>query len=147
MKLHQLPTQKTQRTSARRIGRGFGSQKGGHTVGKGTKGQKSRSGGQTRPGFEGGQVPLYKQLPKYRGFTARSGKPKGINLSDLEAKFEDGASVTIKALRAAGLLRSTEQEAKILGNGEIKKKLTIKGITLSKSAEEKITKAGGKINA
>lgn len=147
MKLSTLPKQKGVRRPSKRIGRGYGSGVGGHTVGRGTKGQKSRTGGKIRPGFAGGQTPLYKALPQYHGFSPRENKPVVVNLEQLEAKFKSGDRVTLKTLRAAGILKASEDSIKILGYGEITKKLTVSGVPLSKSAKEKIIKAGGKADA
>ena len=125
-----------------RRGRGHGSGNG-KTAGKGHKGQKARSGA-PRPGFEGGQMPLYRRIPK-RGFTCPSSKDiVGINLSALE-RFEDGAVVDIEALIETGIVRNPKDGVKILGNGEITKKLTVKANAFSASAQEKIEAAGGTV--
>ena len=124
-----------------RRGRGHGSGNG-KTAGKGHKGQKARSGA-PRPGFEGGQMPLYRRIPK-RGFTCRNSKEiVGINLSYLE-RFEDGATVTVESLVEAGIVKNTRDGVKILGNGELTKKLTVQANALSASAKEKIEALGGK---
>ena len=124
-----------------RRGRGHGSGNG-KTAGKGHKGQKARSGA-PRPGFEGGQMPLYRRLPK-RGFTCRNSKEiVGINLSYLE-RFEDGATVTVESLVEAGIVKNTRDGVKILGNGELTKKLTVQANAFSASAKEKIEALGGK---
>ena len=123
-----------------RKGRGHGSGNG-KTAGKGHKGQKARSGS-PRPGFEGGQMPLYRRIPK-RGFTCPSHKDiVGINLSVLD-RFEDGAVVDIDALIETGIVRNPKDGVKILGNGEITKKLTVKANAFSESAKEKIEAIGG----
>ena len=123
-----------------RIGRGHGSGNG-KTAGKGHKGQKARSGA-PRPGFEGGQMPLYRRLPK-RGFTNRNSLTiVGINLSALEG-FEDGAVVTVDSLIESGIVRNPKDGVKILGNGELTKKLTVKANAFSASAKEKIEALGG----
>ena len=123
-----------------RRGRGHGSGNG-KTAGKGHKGQKARSGA-PRPGFEGGQMPLFRRLPK-RGFTNRNSKDIVIlNVSDLNC-FEDGAEVTIESLLDAGLINRVCDGVKILGNGELTKKLNVKVSAYSASAKEKIEKAGG----
>ena len=128
-----------QRDNFRR-GRGHGSGNG-KTAGKGHKGQKARSGG-TRPGFEGGQMPLYRRIPK-RGFNCPSHKEiVGINLSALD-RFEDGAVVDVDALVESGVVRNPKDGVKILGNGDITKKLTVKANAFSASAKEKIEAAGG----
>ncbi len=125
-----------------RRGRGHGSGNG-KTAGKGHKGQKARSGA-PRPGFEGGQMPLYRRIPK-RGFTCPSSKDiVGINLSALN-RFEDGAVVDIDALLESGIVKNPRDGVKILGNGEITKKLTVKANAFSASAQEKIEAAGGTV--
>lgn len=124
-----------------RRGRGHGSGNG-KTAGKGHKGQKARSGA-TRPGFEGGQMPLYRRIPK-RGFTCPSSKDiVGINLAVLNDRFEDGAVVDVEALMESGIVKNPKDGVKILGNGEITKKLTVKANAFSASAKEKIEAAGG----
>ena len=124
-----------------RRGRGHGSGNG-KTAGKGHKGQKARSGA-PRPGFEGGQMPLYRRIPK-RGFTCRNHKEiVAINLSALE-RFEDGAEVTVASLIEAGIVKNARDGVKILGNGELTKKLTVKANAFSKTAVEKIEALGGK---
>ena len=123
-----------------RVGRGHGSGNG-KTAGKGHKGQKARSGA-PRPGFEGGQMPLYRRLPK-RGFTNRNTKDiVSINITELN-RFEDGAVVTIETLVENGVIKSPKDGVKILGNGELTKKLTVKANAFSASAAEKIPALGG----
>ena len=125
-----------------RRGRGHGSGNG-KTAGKGHKGQKARSGA-PRPGFEGGQMPLFRRLPK-RGFKCRNSKNIiSINVSDLN-RFEDGATVTVESLKEIGLVKNPRDGVKVLGNGELTKKLTVSVDAASKSAVEKIEAAGGKI--
>ena len=124
-----------------RVGRGHGSGNG-KTAGKGHKGQKARSGA-PRPGFEGGQMPLYRRLPK-RGFTNRNTKDiVSINITELN-RFEDGTVVTIETLVENGVIKNPKDGVKILGNGELTKKLTVKANAFSASAAEKIQAAGGK---
>ena len=124
-----------------RRGRGHGSGNG-KTAGKGHKGQKARSGA-PRPGFEGGQMPLYRRLPK-RGFTCRNSKEiVGINV-DVLNRFEDGAEVTIASLVENGIIKNPKDGVKILGNGELTKKLDVKVNAYSASAVEKIQALGGK---
>ena len=123
-----------------RVGRGHGSGNG-KTAGKGHKGQKARSGA-SRPGFEGGQMPLYRRLPK-RGFTNRNTKDiVSINITELN-RFEDGAVVTIETLVENGVIKNPKDGVKILGNGELTKKLTVKANAFSASAAEKIQALGG----
>ena len=125
-----------------RRGRGHGSGNG-KTAGKGHKGQKARSGA-PRLGFEGGQMPLFRRIPK-RGFTCRNSKNiVALNVSDLN-RFEDGADVTVAALIEIGLVKNPRDGVKILGNGELTKKLNVSVYAVSKTAEEKITAAGGKV--
>ncbi|MCR5397179.1 MAG: 50S ribosomal protein L15 [Lachnospiraceae bacterium] len=124
-----------------RRGRGHGSGNG-KTAGKGHKGQKARSGA-PRPGFEGGQMPLYRRIPK-RGFTNRNTKNiVAINVSDLE-RFENGTNVTVEVLRESGLVKNSFDGVKILGNGELTKKLDVQVNAFSASAKEKIEALGGK---
>lgn len=124
-----------------RKGRGHGSGNG-KTAGKGHKGQKARSGA-TRPGFEGGQMPLYRRIPK-RGFTCINSKEIiGINVSALE-RFEDGAEVSVETLVEAGIVSNPKDGVKILGSGELTKKLTVKANAFSAGAKEKIEALGGK---
>lgn len=143
MKLHELspaPGSKTKRT---RVGRGIGSGLG-KTSGRGHKGQNSRSGGGTRPGFEGGQRPLYLRLPK-RGFYNKFGKKYAeINVGTLEC-FEDGTVIDPVMLIECGLVKNIRDGVRILGNGELTKSLTVVAMGFSKSAEAKITAAGGKV--
>ena len=124
-----------------RRGRGHGSGNG-KTAGKGHKGQKARSGA-PRPGFEGGQMPLYRRLPK-RGFKCRNSKNiVGINVSALE-RFEDGATVTVETLLESGVIKNPQDGVKILGGGELTKKLTVQVDAFSAGAKEKIESLGGK---
>lgn len=125
-----------------RRGRGHGSGNG-KTAGKGHKGQKARSGGGTRPGFEGGQMPLYRRIPK-RGFTCINSKQIiGINVSALE-RFEDGTEVSVDTLIETGIVSNPKDGVKILGSGELTKKLTVKANAFSAGAKEKIEALGGK---
>ena len=143
MKLHELAPAEGSKKEHFRVGRGHGSGNG-KTAGKGHKGQNARSGGGVRPGFEGGQMPLYRRLPK-RGFNnARIATNYAIvNVSDLDV-FEDGAVVDAAALVESGLVNDQCDGIKILGNGEISKKLTVHAAAFSQSAKEKIEAAGGK---
>ena len=143
MKLNELLPPDGSRGTRKRVGRGVGSGKG-KTAGRGTKGHKSRSGGGVRPGFEGGQMPLHRRLPK-GGFTNIFKKKIAvINIRDL-AKFEGGSVVDEAALLRAGLVRGRRDGIKLLGQGEIKIPLTIKVNEVSKNAREKIIAAGGNI--
>ena len=142
MKLHELSPAENSTKSAWRKGRGPGSGNG-KTAGKGHKGQNARSGGGVRPGFEGGQLPLYRKLPK-RGFNNKFGKEYAIiNVSTLN-KFENGATVTIETLIEKGILDKALDGLKVLGNGELKKAITVVAKVFSETAREKIEAAGGK---
>ncbi len=142
MKLHELSPNAGSNKERKRIGRGHGSG-WGKTAGKGHKGQKARSGGGVRPGFEGGQMPLTQRIPK-RGFNnIFADKVVALNVSDLE-RFNDGITVDAEILEAAGLVKGKYDSIKILGNGELTKNLTVKANAFSASAKEKIEKAGGK---
>lgn len=142
MKLHELSPAAGSVTPAWRKGRGTGSGNG-KTAGKGHKGQNARSGGGVRPGFEGGQIPLYRKLPK-RGFHNKFAKNYAIvNVSALNV-FEDGATVNLVALMEKGIIRNAYDGLKVLGNGEIAKKLTVEASVFSATAKEKIEAAGGK---
>ena len=135
------PAEGSKHSTNFRVGRGHGSGNG-KTAGKGHKGQKARSGS-PRPGFEGGQMPLYRRIPK-RGFTCINHKDiVAINVSVLD-RFEDGAEVTVDTLVECGIVKNTRDGVKILGNGELTKKLTVKANAFSKSAVEKIEALGGK---
>ncbi|MBF0578423.1 50S ribosomal protein L15 [Erysipelotrichaceae bacterium RD49] len=142
MKLHELSTNQT-RKSRKRVGRGPGSGLG-KTAGRGQKGQKSRSGGGVRLGFEGGQTTLARRLPK-RGFTNFNRKEYAvINVKDLN-RFEDGTHVTPELLKSEGILKKQLAGVKILGEGTLEKKLHVTAAKFSKSAEEAIVKAGGTV--
>ncbi len=143
MKLHELQPAFGSTTAPKRLGRGVGSQLG-KTSGKGHKGAKARSGGGKRPGFEGGQMPLTRRLPK-RGFTNIFAKEYAtINVSALNV-FEDGATVTAEALLEMGLIKKAMDGVKVLGGGELQKKLTVSVAKVTASAKEKIEAIGGKV--
>ncbi len=144
MKLHELSPAKGSTKSPKRLGRGTGSGLG-KTSGKGHKGQHARSGGGTRPGFEGGQMPLTRRLPK-RGFTNIFSKEYSvINISDLE-RLEDGAVVTAESLKDARIIRKIEKDGvKILGRGELTKKLNVKVAKISETAKARIEALGGTV--
>ena len=142
MKLNELSPAQGSAKAAYRKGRGAGSGNG-KTAGKGHKGQNARSGGGVRVGFEGGQLPLYRKLPK-RGFKNRFAVNYAVvNVAALN-RFEDGAVVDVEALKAAKLVRKELDGVKILGNGELTKTLTVKATVFSATAKEKIEAAGGK---
>ncbi|NLK39067.1 MAG: 50S ribosomal protein L15 [Clostridiales bacterium] len=142
MKLHELSPAPGSSKAPKRVGRGIGSGSG-KTAGRGHKGQNARSGGGVKPGFEGGQLPLYRRLPK-RGFTNKFAKRYAIVNLDALNSFEDGAVVDYEALRAAGIVKKPYDGLKILANGELSKKITVKASIFSASAKEKIEAAGGK---
>ena len=142
MKLHELSPAEGSVKASFRKGRGAGSGNG-KTAGKGHKGQNARSGGGVRPGFEGGQLPLYRKLPK-RGFNNKFAKQYVVvNVAALNV-FEDGAVVDLDALLNSGIVRKTLDGVKVLGEGELTKKLTVQASVFSASAKEKIEAVGGK---
>lgn len=144
MKLHELSPAEGSKKSVKRVGRGAASG-WGKTAGKGHKGQKSRSGYSSRPGFEGGQMPLQRRVPK-RGFNNIFRKEYAtVNVSSLNERFEDGATVDLQALLDSGLVRKELDGVKILGNGEISKAITVKVDAVSETAKTKIEAAGGKV--
>ena len=142
MRLDELQPAEGSKFTRRRVGRGIGSGTG-KTSGKGHKGQNARSGGGVRPGFEGGQMPLYRRLPK-RGFKNIFAKQYvSVNVEELN-KFEDGAEVTAETLKENGIISKKLDGVKLLGRGDVTKKLNVKVAKYSASAKEKIEKAGGK---
>lgn len=144
MRLNTLSPAPGRITAAKRVGRGIGSGLG-KTAGRGHKGQKARSGGSVKPGFEGGQMPLQRRLPKY-GFSSRLGHvTAGIRLAEL-AKIDDDV-VDLAALRKAGLIDSTIKRAKIFLSGELNRALMIKGLVITKGARSAVEAAGGKVEA
>ena len=145
MRLHDLKPNPGAKHRRKRLGIGESSGHG-KTSGKGHKGQKARSGGSISPGFEGGQMPLHRRLPK-RGFNNAAFKTVYgiVNLDDLEKRFEDGAAINEKLLRGAGLVRGSLDGVKVLGRGGVNKKFHLEVDSISASAREKIEKAGGTI--
>lgn len=142
MKMHDLGPAYGSTTTSKRVGRGIGSGLG-KTAGKGHKGQKARSGGSIRRGFEGGQTPLYRRIPK-RGFNNHFATEYAVvNVSDLE-RFDNGTVVNAETLLSEGIIRKELDGVKVLGNGTLTKKLTVVATKFSKSAEEKIQAVGGK---
>jgi len=138
-------------TKGKRKGRGIGSGKGGHTVGRGTKGHKARSGfQQPRPGFEGGQMPLSRRLPKLKGFSREFFKKKHVvkivKLNDLEKNFVAGDTVDLEALLKIGIITSKKQQIKILADGKLSKKLNLKNIKVSKAARAQIEASKGTVS-
>lgn len=143
MKLHELSPAAGSTKERKRIGRGAGSGQG-KTAGKGHKGQKARAGRGMRPGFEGGQMPLQRRVPK-RGFNnIFRDVVVTVNVSDLEARFDNGAVVDVAALKEVGLVKNYFDSVKVLGNGELTKNLEVKVNAYSESAKQKIEAAGGK---
>jgi large subunit ribosomal protein L15 len=142
MRLNSLSPAPGARKNAKRVGRGIGSGTG-KTAGRGHKGQKSRSGGKVRPGFEGGQMPLQKRLPKY-GFTSRISRTTAqIRLSELNAV--EGDVVDLAALKGADLVKDNVVRARVFLSGELNKAVTVKGLVVTKGAREAIEKSGGKV--
>lgn len=146
MYLENIPRRNNRTMKAKRLGRGYGSGVGGHTVGRGAKGQKSRSGHKSLISFEGGNAPFFRRMPKYKGFNqSRKIEVAAVNVDVLEKNFKDGEEVTVEALKDKGIVKKNAQSVKILGKGEIKVKVNIVGIVVSSSAKEKVEKAGGSI--
>jgi large subunit ribosomal protein L15 len=144
MYLENIAKRKNRKMKAKRIGRGYGSGTGGHTVGRGQKGQKSRSGHKSTIGFEGGNVPFFRRMPKYRGFrNTKKVEAQIVNMKDLQENFKNKDVVTFVSLREKGLVKAKPEYVKILSDGELKTALTVEGIKVSASAREKIEKAGG----
>ena len=143
MQLHDLAPAQGSRKKRKKVGRGPGSGMG-KTSTRGHKGLKARSGGSVRPGFEGGQMPIYRRLPKRGFFNIFKTNNAVLNVKDLD-RFEDGATIDIDALREAGLVKGRVDGVKILGLGETTKKFSLKNILVSKTAKEKVESAGGSI--
>ncbi|WP_129598540.1 50S ribosomal protein L15 [Anaerophilus nitritogenes] len=143
MKLHELRPAEGSVKNRKRLGRGTATGQG-KTAGRGQKGQKSRSGGGVRPGFEGGQMPLYRRLPK-RGFTNIFKKQWAIINVDAFNQFDEGTVVTPEILLEAGIIKKIADGVKVLGDGELQKKVTVQAHKFSQSAVEKIEAAGGKV--
>lgn len=146
MNLENIPKRKNRTAKAKRIGRGYGSGVGGHTSTRGMKGQKSRSGHKSLIFFEGGNTPFFRRMPKLRGFTkADKIENTAINMDILEKNFKTGETVSLDTLKEKALIAKKTTAVKLLGEGEITKKVKVDGIPLSQSAREKIEKAGGTI--
>ncbi len=146
MYLENIPKRNNRTGKGKRLGRGYGSGVGGHTSTRGTKGQKSRAGHKSLIFFEGGNVPFFRRMPKFAGFN-RVGKVKAtaINLDILEKNFKDGEIVSLETLKEKALISQATSSVKILGDGDISKKVEINNIPTSQSASKKIIKAGGLI--
>lgn len=143
MQLHDLAPAPGSRKKRKRVGRGPGSGMG-KTSTRGHKGLKARSGGSVRPGFEGGQMPIYRRLPK-RGFTNIFKTNNAVlNIRDLD-RFDDGATIDMESLKAVGLVKGRVDGVKLLGSGDTKKKFALKNVLVSKAAREKIESAGGSV--
>ncbi|HEX9503868.1 MAG TPA: 50S ribosomal protein L15 [Patescibacteria group bacterium] len=145
LKLSELKPYKGSTKRRKVVGRGVGSGHGTFS-GRGAKGQKARSGSSIPVGFEGGRMPIQRQIPKRRGFTSRQPKAVVVNLDELNEKFKAGETVNPKILLNKGMIKSTQDEIKVLGQGELKKVLIFEGMSISNQAKVKIEKAGGKIN-
>lgn len=148
MNLENIPKRKNRTAKAKRIGRGYGSGVGGHTSTRGMKGQKSRSGHKSLIFFEGGNTPFFRRMPKVRGANNSNAdkiENTAINMDILEKNFKSGEVVSLESLKEKALIAKKTTAVKLLGVGEIKKKVTVEGIPVSKSAREKIEKAGGVI--
>ncbi|MDD3661908.1 MAG: 50S ribosomal protein L15 [Candidatus Dojkabacteria bacterium] len=147
VELHQIQRRKNRIFKAKRRGRGYGSGVGGHTVGRGQKGQRSRTGEGKKIGFEGGNVPLYRRLPKFRGFRNPTRKEyQPVNLSDVEKRFSEGDVVSLETLREKRMVRKGVSNVKILAKGSLSKKLSFERLPLSEKARSLIEKAGGTVN-
>ncbi|MBI2357159.1 50S ribosomal protein L15 [Candidatus Dojkabacteria bacterium] len=145
MQLETLPKRNNRTLATKRIGRGYGSGVGGHTVGRGTKGQKSRSGHKSTVFFEGGNRPFFSRIPKFKGFKSRADKYQPVNLNVIEEEYEVGDTVNLETLKDKNLIKKTTSLVKILGVGEITKKITFESLKISETAKSKIEKAGGSI--
>lgn len=146
MYLESIPVRKNRKKNSKRLGRGYGSGVGGHTSTRGSKGQKSRSGHKSLVFFEGGNVPFFRRMPKFAGFKrSKKVEATAINLGVIEKNFKDGDTVSLETLKKKALIAQGTISVKILGDGDITKKITISNLPASESAKEKIQKAGGSI--
>ncbi|MBN2100872.1 50S ribosomal protein L15 [Candidatus Dojkabacteria bacterium] len=135
MELHALKKRKNRTMPSKRVGRGYGSGKGGHTCSFGQKGQKTRAGYSKKVGFEGGNVPLYRRIPKFRGFrNVTRVEYEPVNLSTLEQNYKAGETVSLKTLRDKGLIKKRTKNVKILAKGDLKKSLKFKDVEFSEAA-------------
>lgn len=146
MQLEALPKRNKRTLPSKRIGRGYGSGTGGHTVGRGTKGQKSRSGHKSTVFFEGGNRPFFSRIPKFKGFKSKAEKYQPVNLDVLEKEYSGGETVNLATLKEKKLIKKRTNLVKVLGFGELSKKLVLEGLSVSATAKEKLEKAGGSIN-
>lgn len=146
MYLESIPKRKNRKGKGKRLGRGYGSGVGGHTATRGTKGQKSRAGHKSLIMFEGGNVPFFRRIPKYKGFNKADKQIyTAVNINILNDNYKSGESVTMESLKEKALIAKRTKNVKILGMGEIKKKITVNGLPISDGAREKIEKAGGTV--
>lgn len=146
MYLENIPRRNNRKMKGKRLGRGYGSGVGGHTSTRGSKGQKSRAGHKSLVAFEGGNVPFFRRMPKIAGFNKRNKiEVTAINLEVLEKNFKDGETVSLETLKKKALIAQKTTSVKILGDGDITKKITVSELPASQSAKEKIQKAGGLI--
>lgn len=146
MYLENIPKRKNRVMKEKRLGRGYGSGVGGHTVGRGTKGQKSRTGHKSLIFFEGGNVAFFRRMPKYDGFNqSNKVETSAVNLDTLEKVYKDGEVVSSDSLKEKGIVKKNAKSVKILAKGELTKKIAIEGLKVSSSAKTKIEKAGGTI--
>jgi large subunit ribosomal protein L15 len=144
MKANQLKSRTDKKV--KRLGRGYGSGVGGHVVGRGQKGQKSRSGHKSMVFFEGGNLPFFRRIPKFKGFKSLNKVVvQGVNLTVISKFFNDGDEVTVDSLKKKGIVRKNAKAVKILGFGNLTKKVVFKGLVFSKSAEASALKSGAKI--
>lgn len=143
MELEKIALRKNRIKKSKRLGRGYGSGVGGHTVGRGTKGQKSRAGHKSLQFFEGGNVPFFRRMPKYKGFNRKFKiEAEVVSIGTLDKHFESEDTITSETLKKKGIVRKNASKIKILGNGETKKKFILENLELSKTAKEKLEKAG-----
>jgi large subunit ribosomal protein L15 len=146
MYLESIPKRKNIKGKGKRVGRGYGSGVGGHTSTRGSKGQKSRAGHKSLIMFEGGNTPFFRRIPKYKGFNKPDKKVyTAVNINILDENYKSGENVSLESLKEKALIAKKIEYVKILGEGDIKKKLTITGLPISDSAREKIEKAGGTV--
>lgn len=146
MYLENIPERKNRTKGGKRLGRGYGSGVGGHTSTRGSKGQKSRAGHKSLIFFEGGNVPFFRRMPKFAGFNrAKKVEATAINLDIIEKNFKDGDTVSLETLKKKALIAERTVSVKILGDGEITKKIEVSGLPASENAKTKIQKAGGSI--
>lgn len=146
MYLENIPERKNRKKKGKRLGRGYGSGVGGHTSTRGSKGQKSRSGHKSLVFFEGGNVPFFRRMPKFAGFKrSKKVEATAINLDIIEKNYKEGETVSLDTLKKKALIAQRTVSVKILGDGDITKKIIVSDLPASESAKQKIQKAGGSI--